>query len=314
MLVIPIAQDLTTTDYSTFKIKFKVSVKLPTNLIGKTVSVTAFIMDAANFQTFGKSAAITTLSVSKPSGQADSQATSLVSFGKDPTASTESAKGVGIYSTPFCLQEGTNADTDLGGTAGDHYNSNCGVTSDFKVKQIAGAKTNVLPLMNALEINWALPYEIPSDRTQADIVCKTEITTGGGNAKAKYNNDPLKIMQSSMITKGFGTANCFYMGAQAAADNGEHLFRCLNTGKLAKSANLQLAFQFHITNAGKTFPLGDATTTPTNNRVNLKALTLSCELKINTWGSATTSTVLWYQSKFTTQIDGNTQASKSGHW
>jgi hypothetical protein len=34
--------------------------------------------------------------------------------------------------------------------------------------------TKVIPLVNALEINWALPYEIPNDRTQADIICKTE--------------------------------------------------------------------------------------------------------------------------------------------
>jgi hypothetical protein len=40
-LTIPIDQDLTSTDYSTFKIKFKVSVKMPTNLIGNTVSVIA---------------------------------------------------------------------------------------------------------------------------------------------------------------------------------------------------------------------------------------------------------------------------------
>jgi hypothetical protein len=40
-LTIPIDQDLTSTDYSTFKIKFKVSVKMPTNLIGQSVSVLA---------------------------------------------------------------------------------------------------------------------------------------------------------------------------------------------------------------------------------------------------------------------------------
>jgi len=48
-LVIPIAQDLTSTDYSTFKIKFTVDVTMPTDLIGSSIPVTAYIMDSTNY-------------------------------------------------------------------------------------------------------------------------------------------------------------------------------------------------------------------------------------------------------------------------
>lgn len=70
-LVIPIAEDLTTTDYSTFKIKFTADITMPKNLIGSTVPLTAYIMDADNYQMIGKSTAVNILSVSKPTGQAD---------------------------------------------------------------------------------------------------------------------------------------------------------------------------------------------------------------------------------------------------
>jgi hypothetical protein len=305
-LVIEIAQDLTSTDYSTFKMKFKISVKLPSNKIVAGTTVDAWLADPNSNNVHAAAAQLTDqLAVSRPAGEAASQATGLVSFGKNPNDATEVARGVGVYSTIYCQKEGD----DLGAT----YKSNCGITTAFDALAAAGVKTKELPLVNALEVNWALPYEIPGDRTQADIVCKTEFTAGGNDNAAKYANDPLKILQSSMIAKGFGTANCFYLGAKLDAQ-GSHRFQCLNTGKLAKSANLQLAFQFHITNSGKTLPMGDSTSDATKGRVNLIALTLSCELKVSTWASATTSTVLWYQSKFTTQVDGNTQASKSGHW
>jgi hypothetical protein len=84
-------------------------------------------------------------------------------------------------------------------------------------------------------------------------------------------------------------------------------------GKLAKSANLQLAFQYTLSNIGKNINI-NVHATSTNNIVSLVALTLSCELKINTFGSTTSSSVLWYHSKFLTNIDGNTQGSKNGQW
>lgn len=62
---------------------------MPTDLIGKSVPVTAYIMDSNNYQMIAKSTAITMLTVAKPTGQADSQATGLVAFGKDPNVATE---------------------------------------------------------------------------------------------------------------------------------------------------------------------------------------------------------------------------------
>lgn len=114
------------------------------------------------------------------------------------------------------------------------------------------------------------------------------------------------------MAKGWGTGNCFYMGAVAATP-GDHLFQCRDVGKLAKSANLQLAFQFHINEAGKAYTKGVHATT-TNNIVIAVALTLTCELKVGTWSAATASAKNWYQSMFTTNIDGNTQTSAFGSW
>jgi len=166
--------------------------------------------------------------------------------------------------------------------------------------------------VNAIELTWALPYGIPADRTEAMVICKTEQKSGGNNAATHYTNDPIRVHQSSMIAKGFGAGNCFYLGV-AVASPGEHRFLCRNVGALAKSASLQLAFQYTISSIGKTLSLG-AASDATKNTVQLIALTLACELKIYTYTSATSSAVLWYQSKFTGNIDGNTQSNANGKW
>jgi hypothetical protein len=41
-------------------------------------------MDANNYEMVAKSSAVNILTVAKPTGQNDNQATGLVSFGKDP--------------------------------------------------------------------------------------------------------------------------------------------------------------------------------------------------------------------------------------
>lgn len=115
-----------------------------------------------------------------------------------------------------------------------------------------------------------------------------------------------------MIAKGFGTGNCFYLGV-AIASPGQHRFHCRDVGALAKSASLQLAFQYTISSAGKTLALG-VINDATKNVVQLKSLTLQCELKIYTFTSTTSSAVLWYQSKFTGNVDGNTQSNANGKW
>lgn len=108
-LVINIAQDLTSTDFSTFKMKFKVSVKMPSNKIGAGTTVDAYFADPASNNVYAAAAQLSGfLAVTKPSGQADTQATGLVSFGKDPNLAAEYGRGVGVYSTPYCLVAGNN--------------------------------------------------------------------------------------------------------------------------------------------------------------------------------------------------------------
>jgi hypothetical protein len=63
------AQDLTSTDYSTFKMKFKISVKMPTNLIGTGTTVDAYFADPASNNVHATAAQLTAfLPVTKPSG------------------------------------------------------------------------------------------------------------------------------------------------------------------------------------------------------------------------------------------------------
>merc|ERR1712151_1496315 len=135
-----------------------------------------------------------------------------------------------------------------------------------------------------MEIEWTLPYAIPGDRTQADIVCsipEADAVKASGGAKDDYSKDPLKIYQSSMMTKGWGKGNCFYLGAATAQQN-HHRFQCTNMGALAKSAKMSLAFQFAITNEGKKFTTGTADTAGKGYVVQY-AKALSCNLKINTY-------------------------------
>jgi hypothetical protein len=66
-----------------------------------------------------------------------------------------------------------------------------------------------------------------------------------------------------MIAKGWGVGNCFYLGV-ALAGPGKHRFQCRNMGALAKSASLQLAFQFSLSNTGKALALGDQGTATNN--------------------------------------------------
>jgi hypothetical protein len=176
-------------------------------------------MDGAGFQVLGKSGAVTVLSVTKPSGQADTQATGLVSFGQNPADATEITRGVGVYSTPYCLvmNHATNG-------LGVKYASNCAVSTAIDAALVTGTEAKILPLVNALEINWALPYAVPNDRTTADIVCKTEQRPTANTDAKKFSYDPLRIHQSAMIAKGWGAGNCFYLGVDLATP-GSHRFQ-----------------------------------------------------------------------------------------
>merc|ERR1711976_200633 len=198
------------------------------------------------------------------------------------------------------------------GGFGAKFKSNCGVKSAIDLDAVTSDGTMILELMKAIELTWTLPYAIPNDRTQADITCSTEQLKDADTNAKKFSHDPLRIAQSSMIAKGWGVGNCFYLGV-ALANPGKHRFQCRNMSALAKSASLQLAFQFSISNKGKALALGEPGTAGTGFVVNI-AKKLTCELIINTWSTKATSANKWYQSKLEAAIDGDGQTSKSGQW
>jgi hypothetical protein len=120
-------EDLTSTDWANFKMVFSISVKLPSNNIKTSTTMDATIVDPASNNLYASAAQVSSLfKVTKPTGQLDSgssvtQVTGLVSFGKDPNDTTQQGYGVGVYSSVFCITEGTGA-TTLGHA---NYKSNC---------------------------------------------------------------------------------------------------------------------------------------------------------------------------------------------
>lgn len=305
-LTIPMTQDLTAKDYSTMTIKFTIDVKMPTNRLGKTTDVIAMFYDANSYQMLGVAAKQSILAVTKPAGDAlaANAAKGLVAFGTDPVAPLETAKGTGIYSPPYCLT-GNKKDASVGGY-GEGLNGNCGF--ETAIDAVVGAKgvpTREMQLVNSLEISWTLPYAIPDDRTEGVVTCATEWENASANDNdKKYDQDPLRIFQSSMMAKGWGKGNCFYEGVAAAAP-ANHIFRCTNLGALASGAALQLGFQFAISNHGKSYKWGDKADAKLNVVVPL-AKTLTCTLVISSYTSATTSTTEWYKNAWKATVDGDT--------
>jgi len=134
--------------------------------------------------------------------------------------------------------------------------------------------------------------------------------SGTSDDTKRLINDPMRVHQSSIMAQGWGTGNCFYLGVEADGTDtarGKHRFQCQNVGALAKSANLQLAFQFTISQVGKGMDLGG--TTATHGVVTGVATSVICELKISTHKTAATATTaavsseLWYQAKVTVPVD-----------
>jgi hypothetical protein len=167
--------------------------------------------------------------------------------------------------------------------------------------------------VNAIEVYWTLPYAIPDDRTYADIVCNTQGKASPADAGEQLTTDPLRIFQSSMMAEKWGLGNCFYLGvAKDANPYFKHRFQCRDIGALAKDAVVKLAFQYSLSNTQKAYTAG--AWSGTNNYVVQKATTLDCEVKINTYTSATSSAVNWYQSKGSWKIDGHSQASRNGRF
>jgi hypothetical protein len=181
-----------------------------------------------------------------------------VSFGVDPMSAEEKAKGVGIYSTPFCL-----AKDKLGVGTG----SNCAVIS---------TTTYPTEIINALELTWKIPYEIPDDKTEATVTCQMDQTD------VNY----LTVYQSSVMASGFGSGNCWYNGAPTATPFA-HVFSCTKVGKIAAGSDNAFSFQFSISNAGKVFDF-DATGSASG-LVVPKVKKMTCTLDVKTWSSAASS-------------------------
>lgn len=58
-----------------------------------------------------------------------------------------------------------------------------------------------------------------------------------------WANDPLHVFQNSVMFKGFGTGNCWYMGRDAAAlSDNKHIFRCNDMGEIAANTEMTLSF------------------------------------------------------------------------
>lgn len=71
-LVITMTEDFTSTDYSTFKMKFKISVKMPSNFIGTGTTVDATFSDPNSNNVYAAATQVTGfLAVTKPAGQLD---------------------------------------------------------------------------------------------------------------------------------------------------------------------------------------------------------------------------------------------------
>lgn len=76
-----------------------------------------------------------------------------------------------------------------------------------------------------------MPYMIPDDSTNARVTCQ--------------DSDPsanhLSFIQSSVVTKNFGIANCFFEDKSASPDFSQDIV-CEGVGRLQKNSDLQVAF------------------------------------------------------------------------
>lgn len=86
-------------------------------------------------------------------------------------------------------------------------------------------------MINALELTWKIPYDIPNDRTEAKISCTVDDKTA----------DYLTIFQSSFITSGWGIGNCWYDGEPTGTPYA-HAFTCENIGEIKKNTEHSVAF------------------------------------------------------------------------
>lgn len=234
----------TSTDWSTWSMKFTISVTMPVDRIGVSTTVDSWFSDLADENIYAVAGQVGTfMAVSKPTGTITTAA--LVAFGADPNDSTQQGQGVGVYSTPFCFKAGASGTGLVWVT---ETVSNCAITSATSVDTMtsaddSGASLSVL-VPNSIEVEWTIPYAIPDDRTQVDVECSVDgIDATTPDAATRWTRDPLKIYSSSLITNGMGSGNCFYNGVfNTDAQLGKHEFRCVNIGAVAAGGKLALGW------------------------------------------------------------------------
>jgi len=74
-------------------------------------------------------------------------------------------------------------------------------------------------------------------------VCEVDNIVAPTTVPTRWNNDPMKIFSSSLITNGMGAGNCFYNGVlNTDAAVGKHEFRCVNIGAVAAGGKLALGW------------------------------------------------------------------------
>jgi len=275
-------QDLTSTDWSTFFMKFDIAVTNPTNKLGSTTIDYALLeANTGNVITTG---AQKTAQFEVTKKTATGTVTNLVSWGLDPHLAANTDLGVGAYSNTYCnvqyyyassaseaFMSSCPTDTQVGATPGTGTNAvlienNCASLA-AGIGNAVGAELNV---PTAVEMEFEIPVAVPSDRTEIAIDCSSTVTAGtlaqladgvtwagvayGSAAGAQGQfafNDPLKIYQQSVMTKWTGNTantdsavgNCWYFGRDAAAlSTNVHRFLCKDVGAIALGTKLALQF------------------------------------------------------------------------
>lgn len=100
-------------------------------------------------------------------------------------------------------------------------------------------------MVNAIEIDYTIPYAIPDDRTEATIVCKDDDTA----------KNHMTVYGSSVSSNKWGkSGSCWYFGYQASPFT--HTLLCNGLGKVDKDSHGKIAFQFAIDNIDKALSFG----------------------------------------------------------
>jgi hypothetical protein len=227
----------TSTDWGSWSMKFTISVTMPSDRILVSTAVNSWFSDLTDENIYAVAGEVGSfMPVSKPTGTITTAA--LVAFGADPNTATMQGQGVGVYSSIFCFGLAASGATQWG----TNILSNCAVSSAVNAAAITSdGVTQLTP--NSIEVEWTIPYAIPDDRTEVNVVCAVNGIAAADSTISRWTNDPMKIYSSSLITNGMGSGNCFYNGVfNTDAQLGKHEFRCVNIGAVAAGGKLALGW------------------------------------------------------------------------